>query len=112
LHVKADIYKVSVNVYFITQPRRDIIGPVVTGIDAALLIIVKQTMAIVKNFFFICAVGLWVLRPLLAYCTSPGLMIGYDDCGEIGGMKIGKGNRSTRRKPTPAPLCPPQIPHD
>jgi hypothetical protein len=27
-------------------------------------------------------------------------------------MKIGRGNRSTRRKPTPAPLCPPQIPHD
>jgi hypothetical protein len=23
-----------------------------------------------------------------------------------------QGNRSTRRKPTPAPLCPPQIPHD
>jgi hypothetical protein len=33
----------------------------------------------------------------------------YDD-GEIGGM-IGKGNRSTRRKPTPVPLCPPQTPH-
>jgi hypothetical protein len=32
----------------------------------------------------------------------------YD--GEIGGM-IGKGNRSTRRKPAPVPLCPPQIPH-
>jgi hypothetical protein len=29
----------------------------------------------------------------------------YDD-----GMKIGRGNRSTRRKPAPAPLCPPQIP--
>jgi hypothetical protein len=28
--------------------------------------------------------------------------------GAIGGMKIGRGNRSTRRKPTPAPLCPPQ----
>jgi hypothetical protein len=27
-------------------------------------------------------------------------------------MKIGKGNRSTRRKPAPAPLCPPQIPLD
>jgi hypothetical protein len=27
-------------------------------------------------------------------------------------MKIGKKNRSTRRKPAPAPLCPPQIPHD
>jgi hypothetical protein len=37
-------------------------------------------------------------------------MIG--DCGEIDGMKIGRGNRSTRRKPLPAPLCPPQIPHD
>jgi hypothetical protein len=32
--------------------------------------------------------------------------------GAIGGMKFGRGNRSTRRKPTPAPLCPPQIPHD
>jgi hypothetical protein len=25
-----------------------------------------------KAFFLVCAVGLWVLRPLLAYCTSPG----------------------------------------
>jgi hypothetical protein len=33
----------------------------------------------------------------------------YDD-GEIGGM-IGRGNRSTRRKPAPLPLCPPQTPH-
>jgi hypothetical protein len=30
-------------------------------------------------------------------------MIGDCDGGEIGGMKIGKGNRSTRRKPAPAP---------
>jgi hypothetical protein len=35
----------------------------------------------------------------------------YDD-GEFGGIKIGKGTRSTRRKPAPAPLCPPQIPLD
>jgi hypothetical protein len=34
----------------------------------------------------------------------------YDD-GEIGGMMIGKGNRSTRRKPAPVPFCPPQTPH-
>jgi hypothetical protein len=34
----------------------------------------------------------------------------YDD-GEIGGMTIGRGNRSTRRKPPPMPLCPPQTPH-
>jgi hypothetical protein len=24
------------------------------------------------NFFLICTLGLWVLRPLLAYCTSVG----------------------------------------
>jgi hypothetical protein len=34
----------------------------------------------------------------------------YDD-GEIGGI-IGRGNRSTRRKYAPMPLCPPQTPHD
>jgi hypothetical protein len=33
----------------------------------------------------------------------------YDD-GEIGEM-IGRGNRSTRRKLAPMPLCPPQTPH-
>jgi hypothetical protein len=33
----------------------------------------------------------------------------YDD-GEFGGMKIGRGNLSTRRKPATEPLCPPQIP--
>jgi hypothetical protein len=38
--------------------------------------------------------------------SAPG---DYDN-GEIGGM-IGKGNRSTRRKPAPMPLCPPQTPH-
>jgi hypothetical protein len=42
-------------------------------------------------------------RPIM---PAPG---DYDD-GEIGGM-IGKGNRSTRRKPAPMPPCPPQTPH-
>jgi hypothetical protein len=32
------------------------------------------------------------------------------DPGEIGGM-IGRGNRSTWRKPASVPLCPPQTPH-
>jgi hypothetical protein len=31
------------------------------------------------------------------------------DAAEIGGM-IGRGNRSTRRKPAPVPICPPQTP--
>jgi hypothetical protein len=38
-------------------------------------------------------------RPIV---PAPG---DYDD-GETGGM-IGKGNRGTRRKPAPVPLCPP-----
>jgi hypothetical protein len=42
-------------------------------------------------------------RPIV---PAPG---DYDD-GAIGGM-IGRGNRSTRRKPAPMPLCPPQTPH-
>jgi hypothetical protein len=42
------------------------------------------------------------------FLPAPG---DYDD-GEFGGMKIDRGNRSTRRKPAPAPLSPPQIPLD
>jgi hypothetical protein len=41
-------------------------------------------------------------RPIV---PAPG---NYDD-GEIDGM-IGRGNRCTRRKPAPVPLCPPQTP--
>jgi hypothetical protein len=35
-----------------------------------------------------------------------------DDCEAIGGMRIGRGNLSTRRKLAPVPLCPQQISHD
>jgi hypothetical protein len=35
-----------------------------------------------------------------------------DECGAVGGVKIGRANRSIRRKPAPVPLCPPKIPHD
>jgi hypothetical protein len=48
------------------------------------------------------------LNPLGTAVTSGLLyepqMIDEGDCGEIGGLKIGRGNRSTRRKPTPAIL--------
>jgi hypothetical protein len=30
----------------------------------------------------------------------------------IGGIKIGRGNRSTGRKPAPTPLFPPEVPND
>jgi hypothetical protein len=66
-------------------------------------------------FFFIIVSGVR-LSPLGTAATTGLLyesqMINDGDCGEIGGMKIGRGNRSTRRKPAAAPLCPPQIPHD
>jgi hypothetical protein len=39
-------------------------------------------------------------------------MIDDGDCGAICGMKIGRRNQSTRRKPAPVPLRPPQIPHN
>jgi hypothetical protein len=64
-------------------------------------------------FIIISGVG---LSPLGTAATSGLLykphMIDEGDCEAIGGMKIGKGNRSTRRKPAAAPLCPPQISHD
>jgi hypothetical protein len=62
-------------------------------------------------FFLISAVVLWVIRPLTDLLYHPR-MIGDGDCGEIGGMKIGRGNRNTQRKPAPAPLCPPRILYD
>jgi hypothetical protein len=64
----------------------------------------------------------WVIRtvgggvqlgPLSMLATNWPIVpapVDYDD-GEFGGM-IGRGNRSTRRKPALVPLCPPQIPHD
>jgi hypothetical protein len=39
-------------------------------------------------------------------------MIDHRECGTVGRIRIGRGNRSTRRKPAPVPLSPPQIPHD
>jgi hypothetical protein len=56
------------------------------------------------------------LSPLSTAATSGLLykpqLIDEGDCGAVGEKKNGRGNRNTRRKPAPAPLCPPQIPHD
>jgi hypothetical protein len=65
------------------------------------------------TYFFFIVSGVR-LSPLDTAATT-GLLYQpqmIDDGGEIDGMKIGRGNRSTRRKPAPVPLCPPQIPHD
>jgi hypothetical protein len=72
---------------------------------------VQKGVVLCYLFFLISVVRLWVLRPLTGLLYQPR-MICDGDCGEIGGMKIGKGNRSTLRKPALAPLCRPQIRHD
>jgi hypothetical protein len=39
-------------------------------------------------------------------------MIDYDEYGGVSGMRIGRGNQSTRRKPAPVLFHSLQIPHD
>jgi hypothetical protein len=83
------------------------------------LILVETPIIIASNIiriiiiFIISGVG---LSPLGTAATSGLLykpqMIDDGDCGEFGGLKIGRINRSTQRKPAPAPHCSPQIPHD
>jgi hypothetical protein len=68
--------------------------------------------------FFVVVVSLGGVRLSLLGTSATAVllyqprMIDDDDYGAVGGMRIGRGNRSTRRKPAPVPLCPPQIPHD
>jgi hypothetical protein len=59
-------------------------------------------------YFFSHGVRLSPLSP----ATTVWPIVPFHDCGAVGGMRIGRGNRNTRRKPASVPLCPPQIPHD
>jgi hypothetical protein len=68
---------------------------------------------VVFSFFSFFWVG-WdwvhlVRRPLIGLLYQPRMI--DDDCGAVGGMRIGKRNRSTRRKTAPVSLYPPQISH-
>jgi hypothetical protein len=65
-------------------------------------------------FFLFLGVG-WdwvhlVRQPQFDLLYQPQMI--DDECGAVGGMRIVGGNRSTRRKPAPGPLYPPQIPHN
>jgi hypothetical protein len=67
------------------------------------------------SFFKFLGVG-WewvhlVRRPIFGLLYQPQMM-DDDECGVVSGMRIGRGNKSTRRKPAPVPLGPPQILHD
>jgi hypothetical protein len=60
------------------------------------------------QFFFLGVGWDWVhlvRRPLTGLLYQPRII--DDECGAVGGMRIGRGNRSTRIKPAPVPLCPP-----
>jgi hypothetical protein len=76
-----------------------------------------QLSKLVSTRFFIFFLGVgwdWVhliRRPLFGLLYQLWI-IDNDECGAVGGMRICKGNRSTRRKRVPFPLFPTQIPHD
>jgi hypothetical protein len=76
----------------------------------------KQTAQNIVFFFFVVSLGGVRLSPLGTSATIGLLnqprMVDDDDYGAVRGMRIGRGNRSTRRKPVPVPLCPSQIPYD
>jgi hypothetical protein len=61
----------------------------------------------VGNFFSFLGVGCdWVhviRRPLFGLLCQPR-MVDDDECVAVGGMRIGKENRSIRRKPAPVPI--------
>jgi hypothetical protein len=72
-----------------------------------------QPSNIIKIFLIGMVRGGVHLGPLGTAATDRPIMptLGDYDDGEIGEMMIGRGNRSTRRKPAPVPHCPPQIPY-
>jgi hypothetical protein len=49
------------------------------------------------------------LSPFMSGTNWP---VALDVYGAFGGMRIGRGNRSTHKNPVPVPIRPPQIPHD
>jgi hypothetical protein len=82
--------------------------------DVAYEHLVCNIAAVLVQLFLIGIVADRVqLGPLSTAATNRPIVpaLGDYDDGEIGGMVIGRGNRSTRSKPAPVPLCPPQIPH-
>jgi hypothetical protein len=74
----------------------------------------KQVLLKYRSFFLIGIVGGGAqLGPLGTAATNRPIVRApgdYDD-GEIGGVMIGRENRSTQRKPAPVPLCPSQTPY-
>jgi hypothetical protein len=69
---------------------------------------------LVSKYFFILSFGLWGYWHCgHSWPIVPASGDSEDDCGEADVMYIGRGNRSSRRKPAPAPLLSiTKFPHD
>jgi hypothetical protein len=63
------------------------------------------------SYLFLVTWGEVRLSPLGTSVTISPIVPASDDdeCQAVGGMRIGRGNRITCRKPASVPLCPPQI---
>jgi hypothetical protein len=53
-----------------------------------------------------------VHQPLIGLLYQPPMIDDDDECGAVSGMRIGRGNQSTRSEPAPLLLSLPQVPHD
>jgi hypothetical protein len=80
------------------------------------MFLAKQSRVFLHSLFLVSWDGARLTWVHLVLRSLTGLlyqlrMVDDDECGAVGGIWIGRGNRSTRIKPAPVPLCPPQIPH-
>jgi hypothetical protein len=83
-----------------------------SSIDFLILLVILNYTAVLNWIGIVGGGGGVELCPLGNAGTNRLIVPAPSDYdGEIGGMMTGRGNRSTRRKPAPVPLCPPQTPH-
>jgi hypothetical protein len=91
--------------------------------DRIIIFISKMSLLFKENYYLRSFLN-FVLNRIVRGAVQAGstrhidhfwpIVLAPGDCedGEFGWMKLGRGNRSIRRKPAPSPLCPPQIPLD
>jgi hypothetical protein len=69
-----------------------------------------ETSRYIIAAFFLASCGEVRPSPLTGLVYQPRMT--DDECGAVSGIRIGRGNPSTRRKASPVPFCQPQIPHN
>jgi hypothetical protein len=77
------------------------------------LIVFKYTLFLPNISFHPTCILNWLFNEAVIVETKYFRVIGFvNECGAVGEMRIGRENRSTRKKPTPVPPRPSQIAHD